>query len=56
MDKKIGAKTHTHLIWIYSCLIFFKIRHSLTTSKEGLKTRNIHEQTTRISLQIVVVS
>jgi hypothetical protein len=27
-------------------LIFFKIRPSLTTSKEGLKTLNIHNKTT----------
>ncbi len=28
--------------------IFFKIRPSLTTSEQGLKTRNIHLETTRI--------
>ena len=33
----------THfLLTVYKCLNFFKIRPSLTTSKEGLKTLNIH--------------
>ena len=31
-------------------LIFFKIRPSLTTSKEGLKTLNIHIGTTSLTL------
>jgi len=29
-------------------LIFFKIRPSLTTSKEGLKRPDVHNKTTRI--------
>jgi hypothetical protein len=36
------------IILIHNYLIFFKIRPSLTTSKEGLITKNIHLETTRI--------
>ena len=40
------TKTLAILIGIF--LIFFKIRPSLTTSKEGLIIHNLHSETTRI--------
>jgi hypothetical protein len=36
--------------WGYQFLILFKIHPSLTTSKEGLKTINVHLETTSIQL------
>ena len=49
----MGDKTFT--IMFCKCLIFFKIRPSLTTSKEGLKKQNIPEETTRVQLWIGVI-
>ena len=45
---KIWRDKRTPAIRLCKCFIFFKIRPSLTTSKDGLKRRNIHLETTRI--------
>jgi hypothetical protein len=41
-----GTNKKTPTMWVCKCLIFLKIRPSLTTSKGGLTTNNIHLVTT----------
>src|SRR4030042_1717346 len=53
---RTGTNKKTPTKCLYKCLIFFKIRSSLTTSKEGLMTLNIHLDATRIYLRLLVVT